>query len=633
MEQDPPASADDSLGARLKQRRAADKAGADPLEPVQSYGMLGSGIDEDWNVSVAYADGGDGAEAAPGAAKRLRDRIKKKAKPAELAAVANVVPDLPSPPAEGVEDPPMEGAPPEDAPMEEAPKDEAPAEGAPTMDAPTEDVAEPELTIAPDGPPPAPPTAFADAQTTEEPEPQNLESGETSNQPVDLEPRETEAVPLQPEPRPSPPPRGGGDRPIIAIPDAKPTNTPREGAPARPARVSGRSKRTASETAGRVREFLNRDLGIRNRRAPRIEGGGSVLIGDDIVPLVDWSTGGIAIAGGGQTFRLGDVWPLELDLDMGDYAVNLDLDGEVVNRWGDKVGWRFVEPTRTQKRVLVSLSAAAEGGEGQNRAFDAVERRPQRERPQPSDSVVPRRRKLLDPSAVLLAVVFNAAIIALVATVIIFRHDGDRIAQALGPKPTPVVAEVEPAPVLRARSAAVAVERRALVSNAAGTVLEWNVAPGEAVATGAALVSLEPEEAPGTSEVIASPCDCTFAQVLAPTGVSVGDGENIGLLYARDSEGHVQAIFPFGEEPRLGEKVVVNLPSTGERYAGVVERVGLVEDSKAYIGLPSYALGAMPATVVAHIRTTPSVPAALAGDPAIVTFERATPTTNVQNRS
>ena len=52
-----------------------------------------------------------------------------------------------------------------------------------------------------------------------------------------------------------------------------------------------------------------------------------------------------------------------------------------------------------------------------------------------------------------------------------------------------------------------------------------------------------------------------------------------------------------------------------------MDRVGQLDDPQDYIGLPSAIIENGEGAVFARITTTPAVPAALAGDPAIVTLD------------
>ncbi len=401
------------------------------------------------------------------------------------------------------------------------------------------------------------------------------------------------------------------DRPIIAAPPPArrplaPANDLRAD-PAGPRARRGGSRRARRER--NVRDQLE-EAGARMRRAQRIEGGGTVMIGDALFPLVDWSTGGIAIASDGQRFRVGDRAQLELELDLGDYAVNLDLEGEVMNRTPERTGWRFITPTERQREVLRSITLASLHG----RAFTAPTGNQRVAAPAAAGPDRGRRRRF-HPLTALMSLPFNAAVIALVAgAAILVVEEGGLPAPDAPPSD---VAELEP---VRAVHAAVAVARVPLVSDRSGLILEWGVSPGEAVDNGEALVSLVLNDGGADRAVIESPCDCYLARILAEAGTRIGAGDTVALLYPRGAEGHVQALFARGTAPGLGETVTVDLPYSGDTFEGVVESVGRLDDPELYIGLPStVATGG--GTVYAHIATTPPVPAALAGDPAIVTVQ------------
>lgn len=391
---------------------------------------------------------------------------------------------------------------------------------------------------------------------------------------------------LAPTPRAAP--SDEEDRPIIAAPPPpRRPLVPLEELGPQPVR-DGKADAKREQEAARQRQSL------------RIAGGGTVMIEDELFRLLDWSTGGIAIASEGHRFRVGDRAELELELDLGDYAVNLDLEGEVVNRSAETTGWRFVAPTPRQQQVLESIARAAADG----RAFAA---------PTKVRRAGPPRRSALGRVGGWLSAPFNAVVAMVVTAALIL---------AMGGVPAELVALVRPpvAPPVVAVRAAVAVERIDLVSREAGTVLDWEAAPGAAVDNGDPLVSLrlnDVEADPGAADV-ASPCDCVVARILDGPGTPVEAGSTLGRLYRRDMPGHVEALFYPGEEPVPGDLVEVRVPMREDAFTGVVESVGRAADGPATLGLP-FAAGADEGLVFVRIRTTPAMPAIFAGDPATVT--------------
>ncbi|MCF3931943.1 PilZ domain-containing protein [Acuticoccus sp. M5D2P5] len=354
-------------------------------------------------------------------------------------------------------------------------------------------------------------------------------------------------------------------------------------------------------------------LGARNRTAQRIEGGGTVIIENQLFPLVDWSNGGIAIRSDGHFYRIGDVRTLELEIDLGDYAVNMDIDAEVANRSSERTGWRFINPSEEQRQVLRALTQVSL----QSKPF-AAPRRAQVANAAPATAGAAsrgkgartRRPRGVGPLTALMSLPFNLAVIGLVAGVAILTLAADKTRTESGP-----------AGPVRAEHAAVAVERVAVWAGQGGVVLDWAAAPGEAVDRGATLVTLANDLAGSEQRTIISPCECYLARILADPGERVVRGQTLGLLYQQGAEGHVQALFAAGSDIAPGQNVSVDLPYSGRTFDGVVVRVGHLADPKAFIGLPAAIFGSDPGAEFARIRTTPSIPAALAGDPAVVTLE------------
>lgn len=376
----------------------------------------------------------------------------------------------------------------------------------------------------------------------------------------------------------------------------------------RASRRRDRLPRTRREQAAPAQEG-----GAGGRRAQRIDGGGTVMIDDRLFELVDWSSGGLSIRSDAHLYRVGDTRNLELEIDLGDYAVNLDLDGEVVNRTSDRTGWRFRNPSDTQRQVFRALTHSSLHG----RAFTAPRPLPQRAETvdlRPAAPLKPSRpKRSFNPLAAMMSLPFNAAIIGLVAGVAILTMND--LPASSGPPSSAADGDG-----VRAERAAVAVERTALVATTPGLVLGWTTSPGEPARAGAALVTLSSDSEGGGAKAIVSPCDCILARILVEPGERVTVGREVAYLYPRGVEGHIQALFAPDVAPNVGDPVSVTLVYSRDRYDGVVQRVGRIEDPRRFIGLPSAALNG-DGLLFARIRTSPPLPAGLAGDPAIVTLE------------
>lgn len=352
-----------------------------------------------------------------------------------------------------------------------------------------------------------------------------------------------------------------------------------------------------------------------NRRAQRIEGGGTVVIGNQLFELIDWSALGLSIRSDQQLYRVGDVEALELEVDLGDYAVNLDLQGEVVNRNSQRTGWRFREPTEIQRQVLRGLTHASTS----SRAFTPPRPTAPTERgggakANRSAATPARRRNRFSLIGALMSLPFNAAIIALISGLAILAMSGGQL-----PTVAPDGTAEAPGPIT-AESAAVAVRRVTLISTASGLLLEWAGNTGELFEEGDALVSLTGDANETEQRVVLSPCDCYLARIIAQEGERVQIGATIAMLYPRDAEGHVQAMFGAGEAPNVGDEVLVTLPYSNDTITGTVTQVGRIDEPDDFIGLPATQLR-VPGGVYARIATVPPLPAALAGSPVIVTAE------------
>ena len=355
---------------------------------------------------------------------------------------------------------------------------------------------------------------------------------------------------------------------------------------------------------------------VRNRRSQRIERGGTVMIDGDLYRLLDWSTGGVAVGSEEQTYRIGDVRTLELELDLTDYAVNIDLEARVANRTAERTGWQFTGPNETQRQVLRALTHASlhtrgfEPHRSQRLALGA----PSFEAPEA------RRRGVIRPLAAAASLPFNAAVIVVLALFAGGTISSGGLSFAGG-------SGAASGDALRAEHAAVAVERIVMSALGEGIVLDWGTAPGEPIDAGAPLVAvLSGSGSEADRSLIASPCDCFLARILKEEGSTVSRGEPMALLYERDTTGHIQALFAEDVVPRPGDRVAVKLPYSGTQYDGVVEEVGALDDPQSTIGLPMTLLRQKPAAVFVRISTEPALPATAAGDPAIVTLRGREPT-------
>ncbi|RAI03059.1 hypothetical protein DLJ53_00525 [Acuticoccus sediminis] len=358
--------------------------------------------------------------------------------------------------------------------------------------------------------------------------------------------------------------------------------------------------------------FSEQAAGEHNRRAQRIEGGGSVIIGDRLFDLVDWSALGISIRSDEQLYRVGDIEVLELEIDLGDYAVNLDLMAEVVNRTSQRTGWRFRDPTEIQRQVLRALFHASTSG----RPFTAPRPPGAADRADAAPAGPPppaRRRAGFSLIGALMSLPFNAAVIALISVLAIFAM---RQEAPVAPAPPPVLAE---APPIEAEAAAVAVESIPLKSNATTLVLEWAGDPGQSFAKGQTILTVSGGGEEAEPLDIVSPCDCYLARVLAQGGELVHLGEDIALLYRRSAKGYVQATFARGQAPNVGTRVTVDLPYADGSVEGTVQSVGRIGRAESAIGLPASQLTSAD-SVYARIVTSPPLPPALAGSSVIVTY-------------
>ncbi|MEM0906952.1 MAG: hypothetical protein AAGJ94_06290 [Pseudomonadota bacterium] len=455
----------------------------------------------------------------------------------------------------------------------------------------------------------------------------------------------------------------GEDRPIIAapapsrrIPSTVSLRADRPITERRDPRPAERSRRRSRGAARRRGED-----GAQLRRHPRIEGGGTVVIAGTLYPLGDWSPGGIAIASHSQSFRLGDTKLLELELDLGDYAVNLDIMGTVVNRNADKTGWQFIGPSGAQQGVLLALSKAALG----EAAF--LEPPSQKAMANTRDQHGPARkargsrrrrtaRRRLSDVAGPLAFAFNVVPILLVAGVVILTNaisDGTLLFADRSSAPPPSLTSPQdlalfgpPLPgalqalaqgaqdARTARDAAgnppqslavdavVVADRIALLPEVSGVILAWQVSPGGIVAQGDPLATLRLDEDGELVAELESPCACMLARILAGPGTFVGSGQPAALFVASDATGGVQALFPRDSAPLLGETFTILVPATGETVTGTVEALGDDVNPRTVIGFEPETLRREGESVLARLVTEPALPAALAGDDVILSPQR-----------
>ncbi|WP_075222462.1 PilZ domain-containing protein [Acuticoccus yangtzensis] len=377
-----------------------------------------------------------------------------------------------------------------------------------------------------------------------------------------------------------------------------------------------------------------------NRRAQRIEGGGTVIIDEKLFDLVDWSALGISIRSDEQLYKLGDVETLELEIDLGDYAVNLDLEAEVVNRNSQRTGWRFREPTDTQRQVLRSLMHASLTG----RNFQAPRGPVGSIKPDDETAELtpiwptPRRRRVMfSPIGALMSLPFNAAVIALISgAAILTMRSGeesppapaslDLVPARVSPAASEAAATRPPPPAgaTEALAAAVAVDRIALDIAGPGLLLSWAGVEGERFDEMQAIATVSSDADTAAPRIILSPCACILGRIETEAGARLVPGEPAASLFPADAVGFVEAVFDAAAAPLPGTSVLVDLPYSGETIAGTVQSSAPSRSGDGVLGLPERQRGE-PGTVVSRITTTPGIEPRLAGTPVIVRVAAAAP--------
>ncbi|MEM6848828.1 MAG: hypothetical protein AAF580_12275 [Pseudomonadota bacterium] len=389
------------------------------------------------------------------------------------------------------------------------------------------------------------------------------------------------------------------DGPVIAPMDpAAAEAAPANGRPRRPVHPPRTATAVKSE-----RESTARQSGAKRKPAPgEITGGGTVVIDGDLYPLTDWSPDAIGIPSPRHFYKMGDRRVLELELDFTDYAVNLDLNAVVVERADGRTEWLVEKPTRRQRELLASLSAAAARG-GDPFPSDGVSSKAARA----SRRARNRRLRRWMPLANLASLPLNAVIIALM---VIIGALTDRSA-------LPLAATVEPVfqPV-SAVDAAVAVPVMRVLSPAHGTLLSIDVAAGELIQRGAVLLQLRTIEDDRERVSVLSPCDCVVAELLVRDGLPLREGQLLAMLYDQDAEPTIHAFFAPGDVPAVGEKA--NVRPAGVPTPVMAAVTGLAPDTSGVLGVADRVRALAGDAVLVELTPEKGLPATLAGVPAFV---------------
>ncbi|MEM8664797.1 MAG: biotin/lipoyl-binding protein [Pseudomonadota bacterium] len=402
--------------------------------------------------------------------------------------------------------------------------------------------------------------------------------------------------------------RPASDGPVIApqvmAPDGPPSPDPASQRPRRPVQpIRSKSAPAGSERARKQRK----PDATRKPARGEVAGGGTVVIDGDLFPLTDWSPEAIGIPGARQFYKLGDRRTLELELDFGDYAVNLDLRGVVVERYEGRTEWLIDEPTRSQKNVLSALSAAALKGAN---PFDALVSA--RGGPGVRSRGARRGRyRVLLPLAAIVSLPLNAVIIALIVVVALMdTGDGDLL-------DTPL-ANTASNPVVRALHGAVSVPAVRVLSPVDARVTSVSVREGDRVEPGELLMSVRTSEDDSERVSFISPCRCVVDRVLVQKGQPMREGQWVATLYESDVTPTVRALFEPDTAPQVGAEVTVRPTGVPTPIPGAVTAIAPPEGDR--IGLSDRVRALSSGAVMVEVMPSRPIPRALAGVPTFVDF-------------
>lgn len=303
----------------------------------------------------------------------------------------------------------------------------------------------------------------------------------------------------------------------------------------------------------------------RRRLFSRTEMPMQITINGHLMPVLNWSLGGVALAKPCPlSLQPDDTVIGVLELLMGGVDLSVKVTLRLANEQPDRLGFAFVGMSPEQMGMLRALLVRGGGTPLERAPLSVHANGSASSARQHRGAFWSRRRR------------FGRILGRVAAGVALLAAFGAIGAYGLIKK-----ANVE------AVEAAVAVPTQLAVGVDRGYVDRVIVKPGQMVTAGEALLSLRRRAEPAKAVVVASPCRCTVINVLARPGDEVTAGEPLVQLTAsQPGEPFIEALVPASLDLAVGQPVKVAVEGSNAIGRGRVAELNAEPKAFSHFGLP-----------------------------------------------
>lgn len=290
-----------------------------------------------------------------------------------------------------------------------------------------------------------------------------------------------------------------------------------------------------------------------------------ITLGGHLLPVLNWSLGGLALAKPCPiSITMDETVDGVMELLVGGVDLSVKVTLRLANEQDDRLGFAFVGISPEQMGMLRALLVRGGGS--------PLERAPL---PAPAGNPAGNRKRRGGPSARARIACRWFARAAVVAAIL--GSFGAIGAYALVKKS-----------IVQSAEAAVAIPTELAVSVDRGYVDTVLVHPGDRVAAGQPLVSLRRRAEPAKAVLVNSPCACTVISVLSRPGDDVAAGAPLMQLSAPDRvEPFVEALVPSTVDLQIGQQVKVAVEGASSVGRGRVTAIEESRTPRGRFGLPA----------------------------------------------
>jgi Pyruvate/2-oxoglutarate dehydrogenase complex, dihydrolipoamide acyltransferase (E2) component, and related enzymes len=287
-----------------------------------------------------------------------------------------------------------------------------------------------------------------------------------------------------------------------------------------------------------------------------------ITLGGHLLPVLNWSLGGLALAKPCPiSLVMDETIDGVMELLVGGVDLSVKVTLRLANEQDDRLGFAFVGISPEQMGMLRALLVRGGGS--------PLERAPL---PAPAGSPAGNRTRRASARGRIACRWFARAAVV----VVLLSSFGAIGAYALVKQS-----------IVQSAEAAVAIPTELAVSVDRGYVDKVLVQPGDAVTVGQPLVSLRRRAEPAKAVLVNSPCACNVVDVLSRPGDDVVAGEPLLQLSTPDrAEPFVEALVPAAVDVQIGQNVKVAVEGSSSVGRGRVTAIEASRAPRGRFGLP-----------------------------------------------